>query len=376
MKNQNTKAEAEEQLFESLVSADYEAEGEFRDIEIKHLHSFDYFPFHMYSEEELALMAASIVRNGVITPVIVRRRRDGSSFQILSGHHRVEACRLLEMPTVPCIIRDMSDPDALLCYLDSNLRQRKNLTSSEKAEAYRLMQKAIDEKKATGAPMEHGKTRDLIGKEYGDSGAQVQRYLRLNYLSEPLQKKVDNGTISMRAGVELSYLTKEEQDTLRTAVLKEQIAPTIKQAKKIRALSEQKRCTLQNIREVLRTKDADLESAAKPEQPEAEIVSLTPQEDCEDVAAEEIVTEPEEPESVSSEISKPAEETEAPEEELDGDVPEEHELVAPKAPERTIQLRWAALSRFFTDETSDAEIVEAIMTLLERYGNCRMSAVS
>lgn len=376
MKNHNTKAETEEQLFESLLSADYEAEGEFRDIEIKHLHSFDYFPFHMYTEEELALMAASIVRNGVITPVIVRRRRDGSSFQILSGHHRVEACRLLEMPTVPCIIRDMSDPDALLCYLDSNLRQRKNLTSSEKAEAYRLMQKAIDEKKATGAPMEHGKTRDLIGKEYGDSGAQVQRYLRLNYLSEPLQKKVDNGTISMRAGVELSYLTKEEQDTLRTAVLKEQIAPTIKQAKKIRALSEQKRGTLQNIREVLRTKDADLESAAKPEQPETEIVSLTPQEECEDVAAEEIVTEPEEPEYVSSEITEPSEETEASEEDSDGDVPEEHELVAPKAPERTIQLRWAALSRFFTDETSDAEIVEAIMTLLERYGNCRMSAVS
>lgn len=376
MKNQNTKAEAEEQLFESLLSADYEAEGEFRDIEIKHLHSFDYFPFHMYSEEELALMAASIVRNGVITPVIVRRRRDGSSFQIISGHHRVEACRLLEMPTVPCIIRDMSDPDALLCYLDSNLRQRKNLTPSEKAEAYRLMQKAIDEKKATGAPMEHGKTRDLIGKEYGDSGAQVQRYLRLYYLSEPLQKKVDNGTISMRAGVELSYLTESEQDILRTAVLKEQIAPTIKQAKKIRELSEQKRCTLQNIREVLRTKDPDLESAAKPEQTEAEIVLPTPQEKSEDIAAEEIVTEPQEPESVGSEISEPAEETKAPEEDSDGDVPEDHEPAAHEAPERTIQLRWAALSRFFTDETSDAEIVEAIMTLLERYGNCRMSAVS
>lgn len=133
MKKQNTKAETEEQLFESLLSADYEAEGEFREIEIKHLHSFDYFPFHMYTEEQLALMAASIVQNGVITPVIVRRRRDGSSFQIISGHHRVEACRLLEMPTVPCIIRDMSDPDALLCYLDSNLRQRKNLTPSEKS---------------------------------------------------------------------------------------------------------------------------------------------------------------------------------------------------------------------------------------------------
>ena len=376
MKNQNTKAEAEEQLFESLVSADYEAEGEFRDIEIKHLHSFDYFPFHMYTEEELALMAASIVRNGVITPVIVRRRRDGSSFQIISGHHRVEAWRLLEMPTVPCVIRDMSDPDALLCYLDSNLRQRKNLTPSEKAEAYRLMQKAIDEKKANGDPMEHGKTRDLIGREHGDSGAQVQRYLRLNYLSEPLQKKVDNGTISMRAGVELSYLTKEEQDALRTAVLKEQIAPTIKQAKKIRVLSEQKRCTLQNIREVLRTKDADLESAAKPKQPEAEIVLPTPRKESEDAAAEEIVTEPQEPEYVSSEISEPSEETEAPEEDSDGDVPEDHEPAAPEAPERTIQLRWATLSRFFAEETSDAEIVEAIMTLLERYGNRRMSAVS
>ena len=276
MKKQNTaKAEAEEQLFESLYSADYDADGEYREIEIKHLDSFDYFPFHVYTEQQLELMAASIVRNGVITPIIVRPRKDGTSYQIISGHHRVDACRRLEMPTVPCIIRELSDQDALLCYIDSNLRQRRDLTPSEKAEAYKLMQKAWDEKKASGAPMEHRKIRDLIGKECGDSGAQVQRYLRLNYLIEPLQKKVDNGTISMRA----SYLTKAEQETLRTAVLKEQIAPTEKQAKKIRALSEQKRCTLQNIRTVLCTKDADFESAAKPELPEAEIIPLKPQEE-------------------------------------------------------------------------------------------------
>ena len=231
------------------------------------------------------------------------------------------------------------------------------------------MQKAIDEKKANGDPMEHGKTRDLIGKEHGDSGAQVQRYLRLNYLSEPLQKKVDNGTISMRAGVELSYLTEAEQDVLRTAVLKEQIAPTIKQAKKIRVLSEQKRCTLQIIREVLRTKDADLESAAK--QPEAEIVLPTLREESEDIAAEEIVTEPQDPEYVNSEISEPAEETEAPEEDSDGDVPEDHKPSVLKAPERTVRLNWSALSPFFPDDMSDTEIERAIIDLLRKYGERR-----
>ena len=386
MKKQNTaKAEAEEQLFESLYSADYDADGEYREIEIKHLDSFDYFPFHVYTEQQLELMAASIVRNGVITPIIVRPRKDGTSYQIISGHHRVDACRRLEMPTVPCIIRELSDQDAMLCYIDSNLRQRKDLTPSEKAEAYKLMQKAWDEKKASGAPMEHRKIRDLIGKECGDSGAQVQRYLRLNYLIEPLQKKVDNGTISMRAGVELSYLTKAEQETLRTAVLKEQIAPTEKQAKKIRALSEQKRCTLQNIRTVLCTKDADFESAAKPELPEAEIIPLKPQEESvttdlpgqnESIASEEAESEPEETEHSNKENDKPAAETEVSEEDLDEDVPEEHQPAVSKAPERTIHLRWAALSRFFAEEMSDEEIADAIMSLLERYGSRSISDVS
>lgn len=356
MSNQNTKAEKEEKVFESLYSADYEADGVYREIDRKHLVSFSHHPFRVYTETEMALMAASIVQNGVITPVIVRPRKDGTSYEIISGHRRVEACQLLELPTVPCVIKEMNDEDAMLCMIDSNLRQRKNLTASEKAEAYQLKQEALEKKKASGAPMEHGKIRDLIGKEGGDSSSQVQRYLRLNYLSKPLQAKVDNGTISMRAGVELSYLTPEEQDTLRTAVIKEEIAPSEKQAQKLRMLSEKKNCTLQNICAVLTNDEIAVESLVKPEETESsEAPAPSDEHTAEETPA---AVAPDEPEEIPQ-----AEKPKASKEEPSVQLP----------PERTIRLNWSALSPFFSDDMTDAEIEQAILDLLARYSERRHS---
>ena len=359
--NPENKKDAEKAL-EGVFSVEYEAEGVYREIEIRRLIAWDYQPFHLYSEDEMAMMILSIQRSGVITPVIVREREGGTHFDIISGHHRVEACRILGMETVPCVIRKMSMEDAMICMIDSNLQQRTKLTPSEKAEAYRLKAEAIKKKEERGVPVGPRKIRDQLGIEGGDSSTQVQRYLRLNELIPEFQKKVDDGTMALRSGVDLSYLSPAEQKTLWSAMLKEQVVPTMEQAKKIRALSASKACTARNLRAVLTGKEIEPESPEKPvaEEPkEKSVVLLAPDHavltstaDCE--GTKELVTTVE---AFATEEAAPvAKKTSSP------------------VPERVIRLPWSALALYFSEDMTDAEVEQAILDLLRQYGECREHA--
>lgn len=358
MNNQKpgNKKDAEKAL-EGVYAAEYEAEGVLRELDRRCLRSFDHLPFHVYTDEQMAEMVESVRQNGVITPIIVRPLDGGDTFQIISGHHRVDACMFADIQTVPCVIRKMSDQDAMICMVDSNLHQRGDLKISEKAFAYKLKMEAIQEKRANGDPMEHRKTRDLVGMEGCDSGAQVQRYLRLNKLIPEFQKKVDNATMCMRAGVELSYLSPAEQKTLWSAMLKEQVSPSTEQAKRIRKLSGSDAFTIRNLRAVLTGREIDPEGPAKPvvEEPRKKSVALivpdhavlTSTADCE--GTEESVT--------TAEASSIA---------MEG---------TPAAPERVIRLPWSALAPYFSEDMTDAEVEQAILDLLREHGQRREPAV-
>ncbi len=352
-----------EKALEGVYSAEYEAEGVLRELDRRCLTAFDHLPFHVYTDEQMAELVESVKQNGVITPVIVRPLEGGDRFQIISGHHRVDACMFADIQTVPCVIREMSDQDAMICMVDSNLHQRGDLKISEKALAYKLKMEAIQEKRANGDPMEHRKTRDLIGMEGGDSGAQVQRYLRLNKLIPEFQKKVDNATMCMRAGVELSYLSPAEQKALWSAMLKEQVSPSTEQAKRIRKLSGSSDFTIRNLRAVLNGKEIELESPAKPVvgEPMGKSTAflamnhavLTSTTDCE--GTEEPVTTAEA--SATEEATAIAMEA------------------APVALERVIRLPWSALAPFFSEEVTDTDVEQVILGLLREHGQHRESAV-
>ena len=361
-KKAGNKKDAEKAL-EGVYAAEYEAEGVLRELDRRCLRAFDHLPFHVYTDEQMAEMVESVRQNGVITPIIVRPLKGGDTFQIISGHHRVDACMFADIQTVPCVIRELSDQDAMICMVDSNLHQRGDLKISEKAFAYKLKMEAIQEKRANGDPMEHRKTRDLVGMEGCDSGAQVQRYLRLNKLIPEFQKKVDNATMCMRAGVELSYLSPAEQKTLWSAMLKEQVSPSTEQAKRIRKLAGSSDFTIRNLRAVLTGKEIDLESPAKPvaEEPKEKSAALlapdhavlTCNADCESTE-----------ESVTTEEASATEET--------ASIAMED---APAVPERVIRLPWSALAPFFSEEMTDAEVEQAILDLLREYGQRREPAV-
>ena len=305
----------------------------------------------------MAMMILSIQRSGVITPVIVREREGGTHFDIISGHHRVEACRILGMETVPSVIRKMSMEDAMICMIDSNLRQRTKLTPSEKAEAYRLKAEAIKKKEERGVPVGPRKIRDQLGIEGGDSSTQVQRYLRLNELIPEFQKKVDDGTMALRSGVDLSYLSPVEQRTLWSAMLKEQVVPTMEQAKKIRALSASKACTSRNLRAVLTGKEIEPENPAKPETADSR----------EKIAA---LQAPTASEKVVLAAATGQEDAEKPVPEGDPAAAED----ALAAPERVIRLPWSTLAPYFSEEMTDAEVEQAILDLLRQHGERREHA--
>ena len=360
-KKPGNKKDAEKAL-EGVYAAEYEAEGVLRELDIRCLRAFDHLPFHVYTDEQMAEMVESVRQNGVITPIIVRPLDGGDTFQIISGHHRVDACMFADIQTVPCVIREMNDQDAMICMVDSNLHQRGDLKISEKALAYKLEMEAIQQKRANGDPMEHRKTRDLVGMEGCDSGAQVQRYLRLNKLIPEFQKKVDNATMCMSAGVELSYLSPAEQKTLWSAMLKEQVSPSTEQAKRIRKLSGSDAFTMRNLRAVLTGREIDPESPAKPVAEESKEKSvaliapdhavLTSTADCEGAKEPEATTEA----SATKQATSIAMEA------------------APVVPERVIQLPWSALAPYFSEEMTDAEVEKAILGLLRQHGERREHA--
>lgn len=179
------------------------------EVPLKEIYPFKNHPFHVRDDEKMAETVESIRNYGVLNPALVRVR-DAGGYELIAGHRRKRGCELAGKDTMPVIVRDYSDDEAVIIMVDSNI-QRENILPSEKAFAYKMKMEAM---RHQGIKAEEGQavdTADLVGKEAGDSGRKVQRYIRLTRLLPELLEMADNGKIKFMPAVALSYLSEEEQ---------------------------------------------------------------------------------------------------------------------------------------------------------------------
>ena len=217
-----------------------------RVVPLKYVDDFPDHPFRVHDDESMADLVHSIEMNGVMNPVIARRKEDGR-YELISGHRRKFACEKLGLELIPIIVRELSRDDAIIAMVDSNLH-REHILPSEKAKAYKMKMDAMRRK--AGRPSKDNsrplvgnlETADLLGEETGESGRQIQRYIRLNELTPKLLDLVDEGKIGFRPAVELSYLKEEEQQDLLETIESEEATPSLAQAMRMKDLS--KNCEL------------------------------------------------------------------------------------------------------------------------------------
>ena len=183
------------------------------EIPIHKIKDFPNHPFQVRNDEEMKELVESVGKSGVISPAIVRIKNDGS-YEMIAGHRRKYACIQNKLKTIPCIIRNLSDEEAVMIMVDTNLRQRQTILPSEKAFAYKMKLEAMkrqgERSDLTSVPsaqkFQRKTSRQVLANQVGESQDQIRRYIRLTYLIEPLLKLVDDGQIAMRPAVELSYL--------------------------------------------------------------------------------------------------------------------------------------------------------------------------
>lgn len=224
--------------------------GRIENIETKKLNEFKGHPFKVKEDAEMDKLVESIKENGVLNPVIVRELEDGS-FEMISGHRRKRAAEIANMEEIPCIVRNLTDEEATILMVDSNL-QREEILPSEKAFAYKMKMDAMKHQgKETLLPLDTKYTGDKIGKEQGDSRVQVHRYIRLTELIPEILNMVDEKKIAFRPAVEISYLKEDEQYTLLDAMQFNDCTPSLAQAISLKKRSLENTLTAERIDEIM-----------------------------------------------------------------------------------------------------------------------------
>ena len=196
-------------------------------------------PFKVKEDEEMAQLMRSIADAGVLSPALARPLPDGG-YELISGHRRLAACKALGMDTMPVIVRDLTDEEAVITMVDSNL-QREHILPSEKAFAYKMKMEALRHQGRTSDQLGPKLTVEEIAK--GDSASQVKRYIRLTNLIPGLLSMVDEGKIALTPAVELSYLQPSEQEMLFSVMDSDEVTPSLSQARRLRRMSEQQTFT-------------------------------------------------------------------------------------------------------------------------------------
>lgn len=220
-----------------------------KNINIDLLIPFENHPFKKREGIEKEELAESVKENGLLEPIIVRSFSAGT-YEIISGHRRVEVCKELGIQTVPAIFRDMTKDEAVIAMVDSNL-QREHLLPSEKAFAYKMKLEALKHQGKTTSRQLVGKLESADKISESESGRQVQRYIRLTHLIPELLKLVDEERIAFTPAVELSYLPENEQKILFEEIEYADATPSLSQAQRLRKYSEQGRLSIDTIFAVL-----------------------------------------------------------------------------------------------------------------------------
>lgn len=213
-----------------------------QEISVCDLHSFRNHPFQVKDDESLQALCDSIREYGILSPLLARPTDDG--FEIVSGHRRKAAALRLGLDRLPVLVRDMSDDEAVILMVDSNI-QRENLLPSEKAFAYKMKLDALKHQGRVTSSQVGTKLRsdDLLADSVGESRMQIQRYIRLTNLAKPILDMVDTQRIAFSPAVELSYLTKQEQAELWDLMQSEDCTPSLSQAIRMKKLSQQVKLT-------------------------------------------------------------------------------------------------------------------------------------
>lgn len=213
--------------------------GEIRD--------FPNHPFKVRMDEEMQQMAESVKEHGVLVPALVREK-PGGGYEMVAGHRRKRAAELAELPEIPCIVRNLTDDEAIIVMVDSNL-QREKILPSEKAFAYKMRLEAMERKQGQRNDLTSANdlqklakrqtSRDKVAEKAGKSHETIRLYIRLTYLLPEMLDMVDDGKIALRPAVELSYLVEQEQRFLLDTMFSEDCTPSHAQAIKMRKFSQE-----------------------------------------------------------------------------------------------------------------------------------------
>lgn len=214
-----------------------------QELPLDQLFPFPNHPFQVRDDEEMKRMVESVKEYGVLTPLIARPRLEGG-YEIVAGHRRKRACELAGIGTIPVLVREMDDDTAVIRMVDTNC-QRENVSAIEKAKAYKMKLEAI--KRQAGRPSKENsrqvvgnlESAEIVGRDAGESGRQIQRYIRLNELIPPLQEMVEENRLKFNPAVELSYLAPEEQQQFYEYIQSEECTPSLSQAQQLKAASKE-----------------------------------------------------------------------------------------------------------------------------------------
>lgn len=249
-------------LFSTQEEREVAGQPRVQEISIDLIDEFPNHPFKVRMDGSMMEMADSVKQHGILVPAIIRPKEDGR-YEMVAGHRRMTACMIAEKEEIPCIVRNLTDEEATIIMVDSNL-QREQLLPSEKAFAYKMKLDAM--RRQAGRPGRdnsatllqnfNGKTsRELLAEQSGESHEQIRKYIRLTNLIPELLDLVDNSVlkekeklqIALRPAVELSYLTEQEQRDLHETMLTEDCTPSHVQAIKMRKFSEEGRLNMDVI---------------------------------------------------------------------------------------------------------------------------------
>ena len=236
----NVSLKGADDIFSTEESRQEQQREQVQQIPIAELHPFTNHPFKVLDDESMQRTVESVEQYGVLSPLIARPRPEGG-YEIISGHRRQHAAQLAGLDTLPVIVRQMDDNAAVLLMVDSNL-QRENILPSERAFAYKMKLEALKKQGARSDLTSRqivGKleTADLVGKGSGESGRQVQRFIRLTNLIPELLNMVDEKKLAFNPAVELSYLDEAQQRDFLEAMNDTQNAPSLSQAQRLKKLA-------------------------------------------------------------------------------------------------------------------------------------------
>jgi len=247
---------------------------------VSELHDFPGHPFQVRDDEEMEKLVESITQHGVLMPGLVRPHAAGG-YEIVAGHRRKFASMKAGIREMPVIVRDMDDDTAVILMVDSNV-QRENVLPSEKARAYKMKLDAI--KRRAGRPSKENsrqlvgnfESAEIVGQSAGDSGRQVQRYIRLNELIPELLEMVDGNEIKFNPAYELAFLRPEEQAVLYDILQAEEVTPSLSQAQRLKRASQEGRLSEQDIAAIMREEKAQTRDTGKVTLPAKEIEQFFP----------------------------------------------------------------------------------------------------